>query len=219
VVYAIYVAERKQSLDEYIGQSRYSSPNDSKREVKIGELSGKEYSFQDADIKRVAQYFITKRYLYSFVAQGSNLGNPDRDIPKFFDSIKFAPDAIGIALGTAIDDGPGEQPAIDATATTAGSEARIVTGKETTTKARVITKPEPTYTEDARMNQVTGTVVLRCVFTSSGAVTKITVTSGLPSGLTERAIAAAKQIRFIPAIKDGHFVSMYIQLEYNFNLY
>ena len=25
--------------------------------------------------------------------------------------------------------------------------------------------------------------------------------------------------RYIPAIKDGHFVSVYIQLEYNFNLY
>lgn len=32
-------------------------------------------------------------------------------------------------------------------------------------------------------------------------------------------IDAAKTIRFIPAIKDGRFVSMWIQLEYNFNLY
>jgi TonB family protein len=66
---------------------------------------------------------------------------------------------------------------------------------------------------------VTGTVVLRCVFSSSGAVTGIRATSGLPYGLTERAILAARQIKFIPAIKEGHFVSMYIQLEYNFNLY
>jgi protein TonB len=83
----------------------------------------------------------------------------------------------------------------------------------------VITKPEPSYTEEARRNDVTGTVVLRCVFSSSGAVTNIRAVSGLPFGLTEKAISAARQIRFIPAIKDGHFVSMYIQLEYNFNLY
>jgi TonB family protein len=215
VVYAIYVAERKQSLDEYIGQSRYSSPNESKREVKVGDFTGKEYAFQDSDIKRVTQYFITKRYLYSFIAQGSYLGNPDRDIPRFLGSIKFQPEGNDLAIV----DGPGEQPAIDATATTAGSDARIVSGRETTTRARVITKPEPTYTEAARKNQVTGTVVLRCVFTSSGTVTNIRATSELPQGLTEQAIASAKQIRFLPAIKDGHFVSMYIQLEYNFNLY
>ncbi len=49
--------------------------------------------------------------------------------------------------------------------------------------------------------------------------TGITAVSGLPYGLTERAIAAARQIKFVPATKDGRPVSMYIQLEYNFNLY
>jgi hypothetical protein len=62
-------------------------------------------------------------------------------------------------------------------------------------------------------------VVLRAVFSSSGAVTSIHPVSELPDGLTDKAIAAAQQIRFIPAIKDGRFVSMWIQLEYNFNLF
>jgi len=96
---------------------------------------------------------------------------------------------------------------------------RIYSGKEVTSKARVLSKPEPQYTEEARKNQVTGTVVLRAVFTAGGQVTNIRSVSGLPYGLTERAIAAARQIKFSPATKDGHAVSMYIQLEYNFNLY
>jgi TonB family protein len=96
---------------------------------------------------------------------------------------------------------------------------KTFSGKDVTTKARVLSKPEPQYTEDARKNQVTGTVVLRAVFTSGGQVTGIRAVSGLPYGLTERAIAAARQIKFTPATKDGHAVSMYIQLEYNFNLY
>jgi hypothetical protein len=37
-----------------------------------------------------------------------------------------------------------------------------------TSKARVLSKPEPTYTEAARKNQITGTVVLRAVFSSGG---------------------------------------------------
>jgi TonB family protein len=96
---------------------------------------------------------------------------------------------------------------------------KIFSGKDVNSKARVLSKPEPQYTEEARKNQVTGTVVLRAVFTSGGQVTGIRAVSGLPYGLTERAIAAARNIKFVPATKDGRPVSMYIQLEYNFNLY
>ena len=100
-----------------------------------------------------------------------------------------------------------------------GDYNRIFSPKEVSSKAHVLSKPEPQYTEEARKNQVTGTVVLRAVFTSGGQVSNIRAVSGLPYGLTERAIAAARQIKFTPATKDGHAVSMYIQLEYNFNLY
>jgi TonB family protein len=100
-----------------------------------------------------------------------------------------------------------------------GDYSRIFTGKDVTTKARLISKPEPQYTEDARKNQITGTVVLKVVFASNGSVQNIRTVSGLPYGLTERAIAAARQIKFVPATKDGHQVSMWMQLEYNFNLY
>ena len=96
---------------------------------------------------------------------------------------------------------------------------RIFSGKDVTSKARILEKPEPQYTEAARKNQITGTVVIKAIFSSSGQVTNITAVSKLPDGLTEKAIAAARQIRFVPATKDGHPVSMYMQLEYNFNLY
>jgi TonB family protein len=100
-----------------------------------------------------------------------------------------------------------------------GGGNEIYTGKDVTSKARLISKPEPQYTEDARKNQITGTVVLKVVFGSNGTVSNIRTVSGLPFGLTERAIAAARQIKFVPATKDGHPVSMWMQLEYNFNLY
>lgn len=95
----------------------------------------------------------------------------------------------------------------------------VYSGKEVTTKLRILSKPEPTYTEDARRHQVTGTIVLRCIFGANGKVFAIRPLSSLPDGLTERAMSAARQIRFIPATKDGHPVSMWMQLEYNFNLY
>jgi hypothetical protein len=48
-------------------------------------------------------------------------------------------------------------------------------------------------------------------------VQNIRVISGLPYGLTEQAVSAARQIKFTPAMKDGKPVSMWMQLEYNFN--
>lgn len=84
---------------------------------------------------------------------------------------------------------------------------------------RILDKPEPTYTEVARKNQITGTIVIRAVFSSSGQVTNVHAVNSLPDGLTERAIEAARKIRFVPAMKNGHPVSMWMELQYNFNLY
>lgn len=96
---------------------------------------------------------------------------------------------------------------------------RVFSGKEVTTKARVLAKPAPEYTPEARRYGITGTVVLRCIFAADGKPKHFLVVSGLPFGLSESAIAAARKIKFTPAMVDGQPVSMYVQLEYNFNLY
>jgi len=91
--------------------------------------------------------------------------------------------------------------------------------QQVTERARVLAKPEPQYTEEARRNSISGSVVLRVVFSRSGEVINIRAVQTLPFGLTERAIAAARMIRFRPATKDGRPVNVPMQLEYNFNLY
>jgi TonB family protein len=96
---------------------------------------------------------------------------------------------------------------------------RTYNGYEVEQRARLLSKPEPQYTEEARRNQVSGTVTLRVVFSSGGEVVQIRAMRTLPFGLTERAIAAARLIKFVPAVKGGHAVSVHMQLEYNFNLY
>lgn len=96
------------------------------------------------------------------------------------------------------------------TSATGDEEEKVYSGREVTRKVRLITAPAPKYVGG------TGVVVLRAVFGSSGKVTKIVVVHGVP-GLTEEAVNAAKQITFVPAIKDGRNVAMWMQLEYNFN--
>jgi len=99
------------------------------------------------------------------------------------------------------------------------TSTEIFKGKDVTTKARVLEKSEPTYTESARQAGVTGTLILRAVFSGAGEVTNIWVTRPLSHGLNAKAVRAAKAIRFVPATKDGKPVSMWIELQYNFNLY
>ncbi len=96
---------------------------------------------------------------------------------------------------------------------------QVFSSKEVERRVILVSRPEPGYTEEARKKNVTGVVKLKAIFTSSGKVSNIEVTEGLPRGLTERAVAAARSIKFIPAIKNGYFVSQYAQLEYHFNIY
>jgi len=100
-----------------------------------------------------------------------------------------------------------------------GSLDQPFRGSQVEQRARVLFKPEPQYTDEARKNLTTGTVVLRVIFSSAGEVVQIRAVNTLPFGLTERAIAAARQIKFVPAMKGGQPVSVFMQLEYNFHLY
>lgn len=91
--------------------------------------------------------------------------------------------------------------------------------REVAKRAVLNERPEPDYTEEARLNDVEGVVRLRAVLSSSGRVTNISVVRGLPDGLTEKAIAAARLIKFTPAQKDGRPVSQYVVIEYHFTIY
>lgn len=96
---------------------------------------------------------------------------------------------------------------------------RVLTAREVTTKARILSRPEPQYTKEARKHDVTGTVVLKAIFAAEGKVINIRPVATLPYGLTVAAIRAARRIKFIPAMVNGEPVSQYIQIEYNFSLY
>jgi TonB family protein len=214
VVYTIFTYEKKMlTIDELIRNTTTKLESAQVSSVTVSGVMGKSFKNEDANRMREVQFFATKTNLYVFQALGSKLGNPATGIPKFFSSINFEKPPAGIK----VEDGPGDEPASNMA--TPSDNPEVFQSKQVSLKVGVVLKPEPRYTERARMKQIVGTVVLRGVFSSSGTLTNITVLRKLPEGLTERAIDAAKKIRFIPAIKDGRFVSMWIQLEYNFNLY
>jgi TonB family protein len=75
------------------------------------------------------------------------------------------------------------------------------------------------YTEEARQNHVQGEVILSLVLTCDERITDIRVIRGLPEGLTEKAIEAAKKTRFKPAVRNGAPVSVRMTFTNTFALY
>lgn len=81
---------------------------------------------------------------------------------------------------------------------------------------RILSKSTAQYTDEARRNGVSGTIKLRVTFLASGAIGDVTPISELPGGLTENAVAAAKNIKFEPATTDGTPVTVTKIIEYSF---
>jgi len=88
-----------------------------------------------------------------------------------------------------------------------------------TNPLRILSKPPARYTDEARANNVQGSVRLKIVMLASGEVGQITVIQGLPDGLTDQAIVAARLLKFQPATKDGVPVSKTITIDYSFTIY
>ncbi|HTR46518.1 MAG TPA: energy transducer TonB [Verrucomicrobiae bacterium] len=79
--------------------------------------------------------------------------------------------------------------------------------------------PKPTYTDEARARKIEGYVRLQVVFTASGEVKVERVLQGLGYGLDDSAAAAARQIRFKPAVQeDGKPVDFEAPVRIEFEL-
>jgi TonB family protein len=97
--------------------------------------------------------------------------------------------------------------------------AKVVKPAGVTVPIKIISKPQARYTDAGRTNNVQGTVTLKVTFTASGTIGGISTVSGLPYGLTEQAIAAARQIKFEPPKRDGVPYSVTRTISYTFTIY
>lgn len=88
------------------------------------------------------------------------------------------------------------------------------------TKPLLITsKPRAYYTKEAEKNCVMGIVKIKVTFFANGTVGNFKVVDGLPFGLSEKAIEAAKLIKFEPAMKRGKVITVRKTVSYNFTIY
>lgn len=153
---------------------------------------------QDPRLKQFADSFSLKSATSKPVADGGSPGGGA--------SVSLGPSYGGYGGG-----GGGGSVAVD--------YSRTFRPVEVTKKAVITSKPEPGFTKEASKFNVTGTVRIRGVLSATGKVEKLNVVKRLPHGLTDKALEAAKRIKFKPAQKDDRSVSQYIILDYYFNIY
>ncbi|HKY42510.1 MAG TPA: energy transducer TonB [Pyrinomonadaceae bacterium] len=202
----------KASIEEIVSSS--GSVRSTEKDLSVNGFSGKQY-FGSSPLGETVQVFATKNRFYHFRVFGAKAEDPR--VKQFFSSISLGKKVEGIEVS----DGQGVpfKPTDQFASSFIDTSGKAFVGREVDRKAILVMKPEPAYTDAARKKQITGTVVLKVVFSSDGSVVNIRTAAALPEGLTEKAIDAARKLKFIPAMKDGKFVSMWMQVEYNFNLY
>jgi TonB family protein len=90
---------------------------------------------------------------------------------------------------------------------------------EVTIKAKLLSRPKPEYTAEARQRAFEGVIAVRVVVLKNGAASTVKITGrGGPFGLNESAIQAACKMEFVPASKDGERVAQWFKTEIVFRL-
>jgi TonB family protein len=219
--------KQREALDVFMGEfqeySVHVTPDSFERDVNLNGFKGKQYRSQSPALSSIIQVYFTKNHVYVFKVVSKDLGKPA--IKQFLESLtldgkskgsNFPADSMYMSYPEI------PAPPMHSSEPEAGQESgqpEVFKAKDVTRKAIIVSKPSPVYTEEARQRAISGTVVLRAVLSPTGKLIDVRVAAKLPYGLTQRAIAAARNLRFIPAQKDGQDVSQYVLIEYNFNLF
>jgi len=120
--------------------------------------------------------------------------------------------------GTGTGRGTGSGNGSDLSSTSSIDYGSVFSVSSVTVRPKMLSHPTPGYTDEARRAQIAGVVKLTVVLNTDGTVSDIRVVRGLGFGLDEKAVEAARELRFVPAQKDGRTVSVQVFLEFKFTL-
>ena len=169
------------------------------------------YEFKNYDFRKKDSYpsalklVDDKDRAFALIAIGKD--PTDASVAQFLQSLEIADKPMGVEVGAG-----------GTNASDANESASVVSSSTVSRKAIIIVKPEPSYTEDARRKKLQGSVTLKATLAASGKVTNIEIVAGVKDFYAP-SIAAAGKVCFIPAMKDGAFVSTSVEMVYNFNIY
>lgn len=171
--------------------------------------------------------FENKRWFEIATTHRSDVKPETKD---FVESIQFEKNPAGIEIGQGAAQMLGDYKEVpvketqvvgvgEGSGTAISNNTKQNSDKGVLSKVFVVHRPQPRYTDAARQNNVQGTVTLRVTFMANGGIGSVSPVSGLPFGLTEQAIIAAKKLVFLPAKRNNTTVSTIMTVSYSFTIY
>ncbi|MDQ6786894.1 MAG: energy transducer TonB [Acidobacteriota bacterium] len=206
----------------------------------VNNSQAEKFSFGDAEgFYHKILMVKTERRVYVFQTVSPN--ENDSDVERFFDGIQFhkLPEEKSNALEdknfpASDQDATDKNSSNNKSAIGAGNGFGQGNGSATsginqlpapavaenqTSPLNILTKPRASYTNLARFYQITGTIQVRINFLANGTIGEVTPITKLPFGLTDEAVAAARSMRFSPAMKVGQPYSVTKIVQYQFDIY
>lgn len=95
---------------------------------------------------------------------------------------------------------------------------RAKTEENLSSRVQIIEKFRPAYTAAAREQQIEGEVLIEVLFQASGTIQVLGIVKRLGYGLDERAVEAARKIRFKPASLEGKPIDSRARVRITFQL-
>lgn len=149
----------------------------------------------------------------------SHRKNADINVKDFFESIIFSDNPVGTEINDGAKQVFGDLELKQEKTSDAENGLSLKPQTDKTLPLQIITKPRPGYTDAARQNNVQGTVTLRVTFLASGGIGSVSVVSALGYGLTEKAIAAARKIAFLPVNRNDKNINVTKSVQFSFSIY
>lgn len=192
-------------------------------EINFGGAPIKQIITKTAEFYSVRWYFNSKKHVYIMTAATRTGETPA--MKRFLNSLVFKPDStapaakiptfarlkkskVEIALAPKKTEKKPENAKTNSNNSTpkpVGTPKPAAASLEKTTVKPlvIVSKLRSAYTESARLNKVTGRVVLSVNFAPNGGVRRISVVDSLPDGLTRQAIFSALRLKFLPSEENG----------------
>ena len=82
----------------------------------------------------------------------------------------------------------------------------------------LVTAPDPEYSEEARVEKISGIVMVHFWVDERGKTTHVQVVKGLGHGLDEKAADVVRNYRFTPAMENGKPVVVALNTEIDFKM-
>ncbi len=155
------------------------------------------------------------------------IGPPDLNIPKVtqegdpLSTLLASSSGVGVrGIGPGEGDGAGSGHGPGSGPGSGGGPGNgyLLPGRSVT-PPRLIYKPEPEYSDEAREMKYQGIVTLSVVVDTDGRTKRVEVVHSLGMGLDEKAVEAVRTWRFEPGMKEGHPVPTQVTVDVDFRLF